>query len=107
MSTTAPTTTSLGGVVAGLLTTVVQAADPGLLSKAEAWVSHGFGTFAQHNPELVPVGIDLLAAGESLANTHGLSVVTDIFNTLLPIFANAPTAATVTSAPPPPATPAT
>ncbi len=104
MSQTTSTAPSLGGVVAGLLTTVVQAADPSLLSKAESWVSHGFGTFAQHNPELVPVGIDLLAAAENLANTHGLSVVTDIFNSLLPVFANAPTAATVTA---PPATPAT
>lgn len=88
-------TSNLGGIVAGVLTAVVETASPGLVEKAQTITQHSFNTFTSHNPGLAEVGAQLLAFAEQQANTHGFGMVSDVLNGLISVLAQAPSNVTV------------
>lgn len=97
------TNAGLGGLAAGLVTSVVENASPGLPEKIAAVMQHSISTFTTHNPGLAPVAESALAYLEGLANEHGAGIVSGIVNGLIGIFEAAPSNVTVATAPVAPA----
>ena len=94
------TTSALLSVASGVATTVVEAANPGLLTKAQSVVSsveHDAETFFAHNVALQPLAQSIVSLAVSQGEQHVPMLMT-FLEGLLPLFAQA-SAHTVTVPP--------